>query len=76
MIDVLDGLKHTFTEIDIIISVAQFDRFVFACRGSARYGGTPYNAFVRVDVYLDGRITPAVENLPGDNLFYLHICLV
>ena len=69
-IDVIDGPKDAFTEVEIGFAVAQFDGLVLAGGGAAGHCRPAHHPIFCDDINFHGRVAPAIENLPGNNTFY------
>ena len=66
IVDVVDGLADTLSEIAILcVGVSEFVGFVLSGAGATGHRCSSHDAFLGRDVHFDGRIAPAVENFSG-----------
>ncbi len=63
VVHVIDGLEYAFAQVDRLVAVTQFPRFVDAGAGTAGHRSPSGRAIAERDVHFDGRIAAAVENL-------------
>ena len=66
-IHILNGLQHAFSAITPLVAVAQFERFVFAGRGSGRNGCTADSPACGSYFHFNRRISSRVEDFPCMN---------
>ncbi|MNE05887.1 hypothetical protein D3C80_984610 [compost metagenome] len=67
-VDGVDRLLDALAAPHVHVAVAQLDRLVSAGRGARGHGGAAEAAVFQGDVHLDRRITPAVDDLAGDDV--------
>ena len=72
-IDILHCIQDTLPTIDRLISISKLKGFIDPCRSTARHSRTI--DLVRLEVDFHGRISSAINDLPGFDGFDLQ-CLV
>src|SRR5262249_42860186 len=65
--DVGDGFPHALAAVPGRVAVAQLDRLVLSRAGPRRDDRPATGAPLAVNLHLDGRAAPAVEDFPGVN---------
>jgi hypothetical protein len=65
--DILDGLKDAFAEVNVFVSVAEFDGLVFAGAGATGNGGGSDVASGEKHIDFNGGVAPGVEDLAGED---------
>ena len=72
LIHIGDGFKDAFAEIAFLVPVAEFERFMFACRRALGNDRTAHHAAVEYAVHFHCGITAGIENFPAMNLVNTH----
>ncbi len=68
-VDVVDGLYDPLAEVLGLVAVAKLPGLVDAGAGPAGHRGAAERAIGQFDVDFDGGISPAVEDLPGADVY-------
>src|SRR5215471_10007837 len=71
-VDVMDCFEHAFAEVAFLVTVAQFERFVFSGRRSRRDDRTAPNTALQDAIDFDCRIASRIQNLSRFDAFNSH----
>ena len=69
-VNIVNSLGNTFAEIAIVITVPQFQCFVFAGAGAGRNCRAAHYAAFQLYFYLDGGISAGVDDFSAVNVYY------
>src|SRR6202020_1162429 len=64
-LDIFDGVKNAFTEVVVLVSIAELDSFMFAGGGAAGNGGAAFGSSVEDNIGFDGGIAAGVKDFTG-----------
>src|SRR5262249_17242199 len=71
-VDVVDGLQHTFAEIALLVAVAQFKCFVFACRGARRNNRAAARTVLQHAVDFNCGVSTRIQDFSSFDRFNSH----
>src|SRR5215510_2815514 len=72
VVDVVDSFEYALAEIAFLVTIAQFECFVFSGRCSRRYDRTTPHTAIQHAIDFDRWIPSRIQNLSRLNVFNLH----
>ena len=65
----LHGLQHALAQVAALVAVPELAGLIDAGGSAGGNGGTAHGAVLQINLYLDGRIAAAVQNLAADYVY-------